>query len=367
VIEALDGVPTGRLVESFNLVRGQLVDGLAALHPDDLAQQINTQTAPLPGLLAPLNPQPLIQTLAAAHAAAASALNSVDENQVPVAQRPRLAALRAQAGALDPSLRFAPLQAGYNRLLGQVQALAQPVDLSGLEEQCAGLRDRLAALTHPIFQAEITPGNLRAAIDAFNPARIADEINALFDQFQAAGARMAAALEAEVQALGQALSENLFNLDPDGLKTAFEEILNTVKEKLAALDPAVLAEGIGELYATVQENIRALNPAALAEGVNQAFQSVKDQLAALDLGPVEQACAALFERLKTRLNVINPQGISQAIRELFSGIQQRLEGLEITSAIRALGSVLTRLREALQQVLQAAGEAFDGLLEAIPA
>lgn len=367
VVEALDVVPPDRLVDAFNAVRGALAGGLAALHPQELAQQINSQTAAMPNQFAALNPQPLFQALIDTHQSLVSALNAIAADQVPDALRPRLLALRAQAADLNPSGAFSTLQTEYNRLLGRVQELAHPIDLSGLEEACALLRDRLSVLIPESLHDEITPANLRAAIEASNPASIADEINALFDQFQAAAARMAGVLEAEVQVLGEALSENLFNLSPDGLKEAFEEIFNTVKGKLAALDPAVLVEGIADLYATVKENIGALNPAVLSQGVAGAFQALKDQLAALDLGPVEEACAGLFERLKMRLNVIDPGAVSAAVCELFAGIQQRLEGLDITSAIQALSSVLTRLRDELAAVLETASGAFDGLLDAIPA
>ena len=174
--------------------------------------------------------------------------------------------------------------------------------------------------------------------------------------------------KAELQPLMLSIQNKLKALFGEAVLGPFKSTLNSIKEKIDLLDVKFLKEAIDQVFGEIEAVIQQFNPAPFIQQISETYKRILGLLEKLNpaqfIAEIDQLYANDVIGL---VKSISPEQLLLPIlQELFQKIKGLLVSLDIELIFKPVLERLRTLKEQLADGLTKAGDAFEGLVAAIP-
>ena len=173
----------------------------------------------------------------------------------------------------------------------------------------------------------------------------------------------------ELEPLLLSLQNKLKALFGEAVLGPFKSTLNSIKEKIDLLDVKFLKDAIDQVFAEVEAVIQQFNPAPFIQEISATYKRILELLEKLNPAEFIADIDGIYTNDVVGLvKSISPeQLLLPVLEELFQKIKGLLVSLDIEIIFKPVLERLRSLKEQLAEGLSNAADAFEGLVDAIPA
>lgn len=371
VMSLLDSVPVERLVAALEHVRVNVVSGLDQLSGQGLMAGIQQHLSGVTAGIDFLSDFDLVAPLYGNYGELVVSFSAIDPVTVPAGNQAQHQQLASLVVAVNPDAALVPLRDALRSLHGAVVQLSGSVDVSGMAAPFGSLAKQVNALVPPFLRQPISAASIRAQLEELNPARLAAEINAAWDELMPKLLRLGAAFEAGMPDLIAGFQRGTTTLVPAFLKQAFGTVFDPVRDQILSLDPAPLvAELDAQLFAPIRSVLDDLTLEAVLgdSGVQGQFDELVASLGGItqQLTELQAGLAAPFAALSSTLTALSPSVLRTTLDEAFQGVVGVLAGVDLGGVADDLQGAFDKLTVDVDGVLLSLEAALDALIAAIP-
>ncbi len=200
-----------------------------------------------------------------------------------------------------------------------------------------------------------------ALFDAFDPGPLVAEMDTLGDRITARLQTLAADLARALVRLWNRIFDLLNPVFPQGLLPAVGAGMEDVRRQIGSLNPAGVETEIDRLLDAVVEALGAYSPAAFADELGAIFDAVKGKLQGLDpatlLGDLDPV-----GRLIDQFQALKPSVILSPLLLQTRALEEALERLLDFDVGEILVEAVANLRAELELIIENIASELDGLL-----
>ena len=276
--------------------------------------------------------------------------------------------LAGQARLLDPMPLLSPLIPKVDRVKQTFAARSQEFAnaVSGLSSAVApaeAVIDALRSLISPLdLLKEMIFEPLQKLVGAPATTSARELLVQVLDQINPAQ------WKAELQPLMLNIQTKLKALFGEAVLGPFKSTLNSIKDQINLLDVKFLREAIEQVFGEIEAVIQQFNPTPFIEEVVATYKRILGLLDKLNPAQFITEIDQLYANDVVGLvKSISPeQLLLPVLQELFQKIKGLLVSLDIEVIFKPVLERLRTLRDQLAEGLTKAGDAFEGLVNAIP-
>lgn len=245
-------------------------------------------------------------------------------------------ALDTAVGAVTPVLaRVQQAVAGFTGEIDAVVRLRGELDLPGAAARSVEAVDEIASAVGELLGGNVVPDALRPLLE-----QAADELSridltaVLAEPATRAVAELKVELPAEVTGLLDEVAQLLRDALPTAVIAELDAPVLQVSEALAAFDPVALLSGVSDGVAAAADAIVALDPRPHVAGAEAVFADVLAQLDRLDPTRLLAPVAGVYDGLLATLGGVDLEGVGDRMLAGFEAAGAPLQQVVSTAANR---------------------------------
>ncbi|MFQ5631624.1 MAG: hypothetical protein ACE5I1_22860, partial [bacterium] len=371
IMELLDRIPQEQLLAGFANVKSQLGDALASIIPANVLDQIDHKIQDRCKTFDFTKSIDIVGDLYNCYSQLVLAFDSIDPATIPTASVAQYAEMRDLMIEINPEQTLAPIRVGLRSLQQNAVSFLNGFDLGNVAAAFAPVQKRVGALLPSFLNGELSISAIKAELQELNPGRLADAVNAEFEQVIVKFNNFGDVLKEMIPGMVASLNTGTSAMLPDVLKEAFHAVYLPVKSKLEALSPEpIIATLETEIYTPIRETINSLSPEAIVAdlGLEESFAQITSIFDST-ISSLETLQTAISETWKTLLGKVaemNPAFITALTEDAVDEIEAVLDDVDFAAVLTLVKNTFVSIRKDLEHLLDDAEVAIEDMVEAIP-
>ena len=245
-------------------------------------------------------------------------------------------ALDTAVGAVTPVLtRVQSAVAGFTGEIDAVVALRAEIDLPGAAQRSVDAVTELTDAVQDLLGGGVVPDALRPVLEQAAGALESIDLTAIIaEPASQAVAELQIELPEEVTDLLADVAALLRDALPVALIAELDAPVLQVSQALADFDPVSLLSGVSDAIASAAATVESLDPRPHVAGAEEVFQEVLAQLDRLDPTRLLAPVAGVYDQLLGMLGGIDLEGVGDRLLSGFEAAGAPLQQVVTTAANR---------------------------------